>query len=266
MREHFLPPEPLLNALGATISAGFLIEPSTTVQLNAQLSTKHTTKSGKKVQFVHPEDGLPDLAYETRIGVTGIVETRKNSWHDSLNAWVWLHYPQTKIALNACHLREIEKNKSETRTALRDALTHFDECGVIVLSHDKNILELMNKQEWNALFLDHKEEWGKNIRALLFGHASMELCINPHIGLTGKSLLLHTEEDVLQLPEKQLQAWVDSKIADLIDSDALSKPANLCPLPLLGIPGAHPQQDKEFYQRTEYFRPWRGKYATIFSI
>jgi hypothetical protein len=36
----------------------------------------------------------------------------------------------------------------EARGTIRDALTHFDECGIVVLSSQPDLLELLRGFEW----------------------------------------------------------------------------------------------------------------------
>ncbi|MGV6851186.1 MAG: DUF3025 domain-containing protein [bacterium] len=256
----------LIRILGFPIQGSALIRPASSSELNQLLTDQHKTKTNQKISFKHPEEGLEDLAYETRVGTTGVVETRMNSWHDTLNAYVWSRYPNIKISLNACHLREIDQHQSETRTVIRDALTHFDECGIIVLSSQANLLDLIDKQQWQSLFIDHRDCWGKTLKVLLFGHATMELCRKPHIGLTAKAMLIEVEPTMMELSDNQLRIKIDQSIAQLIDRNQLSKPADLAPLPVLGVPGAYPDQGLDFYSNSAYFCPWRKKHATLYKI
>ena len=92
------------------------------------------------VCFVPPR---PDgLVYECRIWDSGEVETRPDNWHDFFNALVWLSFPQTKIAVSAAHMRAMQ-TPGEARGTTRDALTHFDECGIAVLSTRPELLDLL---------------------------------------------------------------------------------------------------------------------------
>jgi hypothetical protein len=64
----------------------------------------------------------------------GEVETRPDNWHDFFNALVWLSFPQTKNCRQRQSCRSAMSRSGEARGTIRDALTHFDECGIVVLS------------------------------------------------------------------------------------------------------------------------------------
>ena len=42
--------------------------------------------------------------YEVFIAQTGSIPTRTQNWHDLFGAFIWLLFPQTKLALNRRHL------------------------------------------------------------------------------------------------------------------------------------------------------------------
>ena len=58
---------------------------------------------GLPLHFVAPACRHSARDYETRILETGQVPTRADTWHDALNALVWLRFPRFKSALNAAH-------------------------------------------------------------------------------------------------------------------------------------------------------------------
>ncbi len=99
----------------------------------AALAEQHPrhVASGQRIRFVPPQDD--GKAYECRIWERGEVETRPDNWHDFFNALVWLSFPHTKNAISAAHVRAMQQ-PGELRGRVRDALTHFDECGIVVLS------------------------------------------------------------------------------------------------------------------------------------
>ena len=69
--------------------------------------------------------------YEQRIFDTGEVVTRPNDWHDFFNALVWAVYPRTKTR-HECPIFSGGRRGGAETGAVRDALTQFDECGVVV--------------------------------------------------------------------------------------------------------------------------------------
>jgi len=80
--------------------------------------------------------------YEARIFTAGEVQTRSANLHDYFNALVWFTYPAAKAALNFRH--HLQKSRSDDealvawkngrRTPCQDALSLFDEGGILVIS------------------------------------------------------------------------------------------------------------------------------------
>lgn len=200
----------------------------------------------KPLCFVEQNNSLPfpKLGYEERIFHSGIIATRKDHWHDFFNALVWHSFPQTKTAINSLHAKELKKQKSTIRSRKRDLLTLFDESGVIVIA-EESILKLIKQHKWNTLFVEKKQEWisGK-ITLITFGHAMYEKYLTPYIGMTAQALLLSSQvEDI------------DSFLAKkLLNGSLLENKSQLSPLPLLGVPGWHKDQDGAFYANKVYFR------------
>jgi len=77
----------------------------------------------------------------------------------------------------------------------------------------------------------------------------MEQALLPSRLLVGKCVVVQGDDDAL----------VVQQVAQAIArADVLNDPLELRPLPLMGIPGWHADQDHAFYQRIEYFRPARA--------
>ena len=94
------------------------------------------TSRGKPVRFVRARErnDRERRYYEQHIADTGEVETREN-WHDLFNALAWITYPKSKARINAQHAAILEEGgeaEARKRSPERDALTLFDEGGVIV--------------------------------------------------------------------------------------------------------------------------------------
>ncbi|MDR2187374.1 MAG: DUF3025 domain-containing protein [Azonexus sp.] len=210
--------------------------------------------NGGRLRFAPPvADGL---AYERRVWAEGVVETRPDNWHDFFNALVWLSFPRAKRAINACHIAAARPD-SATRGPLRDALTHFDECGLIVLSTQADLLDLLRRHRWRELFVDRRESVGAAMRFIVFGHATYEALLRPFRGLTAKAVLYEVSEDWLRLPPTALNALVDARLADDLAADRhAGQPWQ--PVPLLGIPGVTPESDNPaYYDDASHFRPLR---------
>jgi len=217
---------------------------------------------GRPLRFVPPQgDGM---AYETRIRERGEVETRPDNWHDFFNALAWLAFPQTKRTINAAHVAAMQPAGRE-RGAQRDALTHFDECGIAVLSTQPDLLDLLRGFQWKELFVARRAEVCKATRFVVFGHATYEALLAPFRGLTAKAVLLEVAPDTLALPPASLTAAVDALLAAELAGGAYRRPRDFQPLPLLGIPGVTPASEAPgFYDDTWQFRPGRRATAKTY--
>lgn len=188
------------------------------------------------------------LHYEARIA-QGRIATRAESWHDLFNAMVWMRHPALKRALNRQQCLHIERMGPRERSPAQQALTQFDETGVIVQVRDAALLELWDRHDWAALFHANAGRWsdgGISVAAVV-GHALMEQMLVPGRLLVGKCLV------VLGDPVDSVARVVDSIVA----GTSLVTPTELRPLPLSGIPGWHAGQGEAFYKQADYFRPLR---------
>jgi hypothetical protein len=208
------------------------------------------------IRFVAQDaDLLADgLHYEQRIAEHGRIATRKDNWHDLLNALVWLRYPELKQALNLRQMAEIVRMGPKQRSRGQYAMTHFDEGGVIVVVRDPALLRLWDAHDWYALFWQHRQAWlDGSIRCELFGHALLELALNPDKLLVGKAVAF------LSTGDANIR-HAGAHCAGLIASGALlHDPLELRPLPLSGIPGWHPANaDEAFHRTTICYQPKRA--------
>ena len=211
--------------------------------------------NGRQIRFVPPRaDGL---VYECRIWESGEVETRPDNWHDWFNALVWLSFPKTKIAVSARHVRAMMP-EGTARGSERDALTHFDECGIVVLSSDPALLDLLRAFQWKTLFVERRAEVERCMRFVVFGHATYEALLKPFRGLTAKAVLHEVDAAWLQMPVAAQLLAVDALLAADLSSGRYTRPRDFQPLPLLGIPGVVPENaDPAYYDDTWQFRPGR---------
>ena len=213
-------------------------------------------------RFVRNAD--PELYYEMHIGSTGEVPTRGDNWHDWFNALCWLSWPRSKLAMNDRQVEAINGDEFR-RGPRRDAGTLLDESGVIVPFSDPVLAEHLENMHWQALFVDARAAWGKQIGAHIIGHALMEQGLAMHIGWCGKALLLPVAESFFRLDQAAQVDFLDQTLAArLAEPDFAASPRDLLPLPLLGIPGWwEANSDPAFYDNTAYFRPTRrAKSAT----
>ena len=214
-------------------------------------------QDGRQIRFVPPRaDGL---AYECRIRATGAVETRPGNWHDFFNVLVWLTFPRTKLAISARHVQAM-RPAGAVRGSERDALTHFDECGIVVLSSQPELLDLLRAFQWKALFVERRTEVVRAMRFFVFGHATYESLLNPFRGLTAKAILYGIDESWLRLAMDAQLAAVDTWLAADFGRGLFAHPRDFQPLPLLGIPGVTADNEApSYYDDTWHFRPGRQR-------
>ncbi|WP_018746958.1 DUF3025 domain-containing protein [Chitiniphilus shinanonensis] len=214
------------------------------------------TRSGQPLTCVDPAS--LSRYYEAEIHELGRIATRSLNWHDCFNALVWHAYPHAKAALNALHYRLLPTGGNGTRGPVRDAATLFDECGLILPYCDEALHRALCDHDWPTLFQARRDAWGRQVEALVFGHATYENLLAPFVGLTGKCWPVAVPSAFFDWPLAERLAWLDRHLADAIDAGELRTPRQLPPLPYLGVPGWWPAQDDAFYADTGYFRPRRG--------
>ncbi|MFK8067211.1 MAG: DUF3025 domain-containing protein [Gammaproteobacteria bacterium] len=233
-------------------------------ELNQLWPHKNKTLSGYDIKFI-PQDSLNEGAvyYEEHIFSSGKIPTRDKNWHDFFNAQVWLQFPETKAVLNAQHVEEIKKHErninKKNRTGKRDALTLFDESGVIFVTDKVQVIEDLRSHQWKELFIQKRQQWWESISVYIFGHGLYEKAFSPYVGMTGNAMPIIVEESFFDQERSKQIKVLDQKISQGIQSQKiLETSSNLNPLPLLGIPGWWKENENEsFYDNKNYFRPKR---------
>ena len=200
--------------------------------------------------------------YEARLFLRGELQVRERSWHDLLNVLVWLAFPRAKAALNARHYAALEAQHAAgaaNRGPTQDALTLFDEGGVIVLSGDPELLDCLRAWRWKELFWTRRAQLPARMRFHLFGHALYEKALRPFLGITGRGIVLEAGPDLLGAPLAEQLAVADAKLAAYLSSSAtLATTRELEIVPVLGVPGWCPENEREeYYDNPDYFRPAR---------
>lgn len=200
-----------------------------------------------------------DLYYEQFIYEKQLIPTRSDNWHDLFNAMIWCLFPQSKSYLNQIHIDEIKQHGLNPRSPVRNRVTHFDECGGILVYQDEGHLELLHNHQWQKSFVEKRSLWQTETRLFIFGHANYEMLLSPYIGLTGKYLPLKVNQSFWQMSLAEQYSWLDSALLqELQKPEVFAQKGHLKPIPLLGIPDWWSQQDQEFYANSDYFRPLRG--------
>jgi hypothetical protein len=210
---------------------------------------------GCPIRFVVQEARCSQRGYENGIHATGAVPTRPDNWHDFFNALIWLAYPRSKAALNACQQVGLEQLSDGRRGPLSDAATLFDESGLVLVAPDDSLATLLRAKQWKTTFWERRDLW-RQARVYVIGHSLLEKALAPTPGITGNCLFLKGETHVANTPEALAQ--LDWAIAECWRSGRITRPADLFPLPVFGIPGYDPGNAvPDFYANIRVFRPPR---------
>jgi hypothetical protein len=216
---------------------------------------------GQPLRFVTPRDPADRdrRHYELHIAETGQVETRPANWHDLFNALVWITFPRAKAAINAQHAAMLEERGAEEarhRSPERDALTLFDEGGVVVASSSPELLRLVVDFDWKELFWNRRTDLQARMRFFGFGHAFYEQALQPYIGMVAKTVFVPAGEFFFMLPAESQAAQADELLAaHFATRTRFHSPKAMAPMPVLGVPGWHPDTGNEaFYDLASYFR------------
>jgi len=213
------------------------------------------TASGQRVRFVAPADD--GEGYEQRIWRTGEVASRPGNQHDFCNALIWLNFPRTKAVINGRHVAAATALPAG-RGSERDALTHFDECGAIVVSRRHDLLELLRQFRWRALFCEHRDDVVADMALVVFGHATLEALPRPFRGLTAKAVLAPVASEWFEQDVVVRIADLDRRLAARFAVTSGLRPRDFQPLPLPGWPGVMADsEDPAYYDDTWQFRPGR---------
>lgn len=199
--------------------------------------------------------------YERRVAFDGALAVRNPSWHDLFNVLAWSAWPRAKAALNARHVAELAREAGGNRSASRDALTGFDEDGVVIAVADEQFERLVREFRWKELFWHRRSTLPASFTVFVFGHALAEKLLVPFVGITGKAICFPVEPGFANLDLTVQRRHLDARLAERLRSDgSFASPQDLMPLPVLGLPGWWQRGDAaDFYQDTSYFRPGRTR-------
>lgn len=237
-------------------------------RLLGSLSQPLLTASGQPLRVVaQAQEKAADWRqdYEPRIYLQGELQTRLESWHDCFNLLTWITFPLAKAGLNARQYALIAARvqsaaPSTPRSPNQDALTQFDESGVLVLSADPQLTDLLRDFQWKRLFWEQRTAVQEGMRCFVFGHGLMERALSPYRGITGKGIILQVKTELLAQPLAAQLAAADHLLAQTLnDMRQLLHPQTLAPVPLLGFPGYTPDNESAaYYDDQRYFRPGRA--------
>jgi hypothetical protein len=251
-----------LHPLSAFLQPWFVAGLPSIAVLNAAAAERRlVTGNGAALRFVPPANAADDpLGYEERAYLRGEVATRPGNRHDVFNALIWLVFPRTKAVLNRRHVTALSAARSGSsgvRGALRDALTQFDECGVVVAGTRADLWDALRAHRWREVFVTEREELQRSTRFVVFGHASHDALASPFVGLCGKAWFVEVDAAWLDLPRSAALAALDARLSSEFGTRDFA-PHDWQPLPLLGIPGATADNERpEYYADPRQFRPAR---------
>ena len=193
------------------------------------------------------------MHFERRIVEQNELIVRPDNLHDTVNALVWRVFPKTKRAISETHVALGAAATANGRPRRRDILTLFDEAGALIISQRDDLQALHEGHEWKRLFVDHRADFIRDCRVILFGHGTLEqLASNPHRGLTVKALWL-------PLAAEASADAIDELLARGIASGTLlAASERRLALPILGVPGWFAENEAlACYGDVDVFRPRR---------
>jgi hypothetical protein len=153
----------------------------------------------------------PDRLYDGCITRHRIVPTRAENWHDLLNALCFATWPKSKLALHerqyavlSQRLLANDQRLPPSRTSEQDALTIFDEGGVVIAASSEAARALGKTEALSSAFETTLREICASGHAKLvpFGHALFEHMVEglPCPGTSARILVLPSiAEDSLAL-------------------------------------------------------------------
>ena len=206
--------------------------------------------------------------YDVQIAQHGQVPTRlapaTASCHDYFNALVWLGLPRAKAAIHALQAQAIaSEGISGRRGAQRDALTVFDENGLLLLCSVPAIGDALKRFAWRELFVEQRTSFVAHSACVPFGHALMQKLQAPYKAICAHTWIVTVEQSVVDSLNRHVDgsgavfALIDASLSQAIGKGQITAAA-LTPLPVLGIPGWWPaNQEPAFYNDAMVFRTTR---------
>lgn len=220
--------------------------------------------------FTHQNQLPHGIMYESFIDSYKQIPTRDNL-HDWFGACVWLVFYQSKSVLNQYHIRNIADNTSQNkRNRIRDAITVWDENGIILAVCDDDIghtiIQYLQEFSWQNALYQSRDFWytphnqNSKIQAFVFGHALLEQLIVPRKNLCGHAFVIKVNKEFFQKTHNQQYRDLDTIVSKNLSiwlQNQNTTPKDLQPLPVLGIPYFWENQTIDFYADTSVFRTKR---------
>ena len=236
---------PYLKSVYETYNLAALTPITSTSTLLNELATRNRIMNVPRFVDQCSFDNDPRY-YEQIIAEDKVVPCRLSCWHDFFNGLIWLEFPKTKWLLNRLHMDDISRFGTHPRTPKRNRITHFDECGLVLQVNSEKGMALVDQlaqHQWKTVLHANADVWGKDIKPIIFGHANLEMLLNPFMSLTAKWVVVETASNM------------DEALASLlIERDCFNLKGCFKPLPLMGIPGWDKNQNSAYYENKQVFR------------
>jgi hypothetical protein len=163
------------------------------------------------------------------------------------NALVWCTFPLAKAALNARHAAALTAQPA-IRGSDRDALTHFDECGVVVVASDPSLLALLRGFQWRALFWTRRHDLASGAALLRLRARDLRALAAAVPGSDRQGGALRSDCGLAVPPHCPGNCRISTSAwpAKFAAGEHLCARA-LHPLPLMGLPGVTPDNETAAY-------------------
>jgi hypothetical protein len=175
----------------------------------------------KKPRRFKRERVILDELYDSRIALRGEVPCLMHSYHDLLNAIVFAAFPRGKRLLHqrqyAAITRWVPPDAMQLpgrRTREQDALTIFDEGGVVLLMTNAHYSSWLSQTE--PLSIEPANP-NSGVLPVLFGHALLEHLHDGHQALRATGIVLPVPEI---LSGEELLVQVDSQLSERLAAPA----------------------------------------------
>ncbi len=181
---------------------------------------------------------LPFIAndYQMSLFLLGQLQTREYDWHDLFNALEWMMFPKAKAALNLQYFYCLDarlpfpwKATKTNRSRQEDAMTIFDEGGIVCVTHDDEV--------WNKVRGGENMAKNQNLRCYVFGHGILDSKLRGHTEISGACVRVNLNPNRLcSLNEQELLYQVDELLARLIHaSNGFGANSNFVSIPLQNL-------------------------------
>lgn len=213
-------------------------------------------------RFEFSDATMKALDYERHIGNGGI--PTRDEFHDWFNGLVWLAYPRAKMAINRLHVNDGLSKHINQRSPLRDAITLWDESGVVLLTSNPSLEPALREHDWQHVFIQLRAQWGMNILPFCFGHGLLDAMRNPHKGLCAKVKVVQADQALMEkvMSPQSIASALDAVFLSIVQQ--LKSPRDLNPLPVMGVPGWFDENNAPgFYDDEAVFRKKPTRRASL---